>query len=163
MHTLFTREHNRLCTKLANEFPSWNDEELYQRARKLVGAEIQAITYEEWLPELGMELDTYLGYNASVDPGIMNVFSAAAYRYGHTTINSVLVRMDNAGNYMAEGDILLRDAYFNPGATKDIGGIEPYLIGMSTVIQQDFDCKIIDDLRNFLWCSRSRWYGFGSH
>lgn len=97
MHTLFTREHNRLCTKLANEFPSWNDEELYQRARKLVGAEIQAITYEEWLPELGMELDTYLGYNASVDPGIMNVFSAAAYRYGHTTINSVLVRMDNAG------------------------------------------------------------------
>ena len=151
MHTLFTREHNRLCTKLANEFPSWNDEELYQRARKLVGAEIQAITYEEWLPELGMELDTYLGYNASVDPGIMNVFSAAAYRYGHTTINSVLVRMDNAGNYMAEGDILLRDAYFNPGATKDIGGIEPYLIGMSTVIQQDFDCKIIDDLRNFLF------------
>ena len=79
------------------------------------------------------------------------MFSAAAYRYGHTTINSVLVRMDNAGNYMAEGDILLRDAYFNPGATKDIGGIEPYLIGMSTVIQQDFDCKIIDDLRNFLF------------
>jgi len=151
MHTLFTREHNRLCDKLAAEYPSWSDEELYQRARKLVGAEIQAITYEEWLPDLGMKLDSYLGYDGTLDPGIMNVFSAAAYRYGHTTINSVLVRMDNAGNYMKEGDILLRDAFFNPGATRDIGGIEPYLIGMATVVEQNFDCKIIDDLRNFLF------------
>lgn len=151
MHTLFTREHNRLCNKLAAENPSWNDEELYQRARKLVGAEIEAITYEEWLPKLGMEIEPYVGYDGAINPGIMNVFSAAAYRYGHTTINSVLVRMDNTGGYMPEGDILLRDAFFNPGATKDIGGIEPYLIGMATVVEQDFDCKIIDDLRNFLF------------
>ena len=59
--------------------------------------------------------------------------------------------MDNDGNYISHGDILLRDAYFNPGAIKNIGGIEPYLIGMATVVQQDFDCKVIDDLRNFLF------------
>ncbi len=151
MHTLFIREHNRLCDELKIEHPDWGDEQLYQHARKLVGGQMQAIVYEEWLPVMGMKLPTYNGYDVSINPGIMNVFSAAAYRYGHTTINSLLVRMDNEGNTISSGDILLRDAYFNPDATYGIGGIEPYLIGMATVVQQDFDCKIVDDLRNFLF------------
>lgn len=150
IHTLFLREHNRICEDLAAEHPDWTDEQLYQRARKLVGGLIEAIVYEEWLPTLGIDVDPYNGYNLEINPGIMNVFSAAAFRYGHTTINSSLLRMDDNGNTIPEGDILLRNAFFNPGATFDIG-IEPYLIGMSTVVQQDFDCKVIDDLRNFLF------------
>jgi peroxidase len=151
MHTLFVREHNRLCDELIVNHPTWTDEQLYQHVRKIVGGEIEAIVYEEWLPLLGIELQPYPGYNSNTNAGIMNVFSAAAFRYGHTTINSVLVRMDNEGNYMPEGDILLRDAFFNPDAVQQVGGIEPYLVGMATVIQQDFDCKVIDDLRNFLF------------
>lgn len=151
IHTLFAREHNRLCDELKTEHPGWSDEMLFQQARKLVGAEIQAIVYEEWLPTLGMEVAAYNGYNPEINPGIMNIFSTAAYRYGHTTINNLMVRMDNAGNYMPEGDILLRDAYFNPTAIMEVGGIEPYFIGMATVVEQEFDCKVIDDLRNFLF------------
>ncbi|MCB0533403.1 MAG: T9SS type A sorting domain-containing protein [Lewinellaceae bacterium] len=151
MHTLFAREHNRLCAKLLAENPSWADGELYEEARRRVGALIQAITYEEWLPTLGVHLAPYTGYKPDVNPGIENIFSAAAYRYGHSTINSVLIRMDNAGNYMPQGNVLLRDAFFNPSATTEVGGIEPYLMGMSTVVEQDFDCKVIDDLRNFLF------------
>ncbi|TAK34711.1 MAG: T9SS type A sorting domain-containing protein [Saprospiraceae bacterium] len=151
LHTLFAREHNRLCNELAVQHPEWTDEQLYQQARKLVGAEIQAIIYEEWLPVLGMEVTPYSGYDHFVNPGILNVFNTAAYRYGHTTITSLMVRMDNNGEYMPQGDILLRNAFFNPTAITEVGGIEPYLIGMATVVQQDFDCKIIDDLRNFLF------------
>lgn len=151
MHTLFVREHNRLCEELKTAYPNWSDEQLYQYARKLVGGQMQAIVFEEWLPAMGMDVPPYNGYNLETDPGIMNVFSAAAYRYGHTTINSLLVRMDNLGNDLPQGDILLRDAFFNPSATTQAGGIEPYLIGMATVVQQDFDCKVIDDLRNFLF------------
>ncbi len=151
IHTLFVREHNRLCNEMKQEHPSWSDEVLYQRARKQVGGMLQAIVYEEWLPALGMEVPPYDGYRTDIDPGIMNVFNTAAYRYGHTTINSLLVRMDNDGNYLPEGDILLRDAYFNPMAILEIGGIESYFIGMATVVEQDFDCKVIDDLRNFLF------------
>ncbi|TNE68382.1 MAG: T9SS type A sorting domain-containing protein [Bacteroidetes bacterium] len=151
LHNLFAREHNRICLELYAENPTWSDEELFQEARRRVGALIQSVTYQEWLPTLGVHLPTYAGYSESVNPGIMNVFSAAAYRYGHSTINSTLIRMDDAGNYMPEGNILLRDAYFNPSATTEVGGIEPYLIGMSTVVEQNFDCKIIDDLRNFLF------------
>ncbi len=151
MHTLFVREHNRLCDVVKAEHPSWTEEQIYQHARKLVGGQLQAIVYEEWLPMMGIHLPPYGTYSLATNAGIMNVFSAAAYRYGHTTINSILVRMDNDGNYMPQGDILLRDAFFNPGATTAVGGIEPYLIGMATVVQQDFDCKVVDDLRNFLF------------
>ena len=151
LHTIFVREHNRLCSMLAVENPGWSDEQLYQRARKLVGGMIQAIVYEEWLPTLGVDLPSYDGYDMVINPGIMNEFSAGAYRYGHSTISAEFPRMDNAGNIMAEGNMQLKDAFFNPGAIMEVGGIEPFLIGASTVVEQNVDCKVIDDLRNFLF------------
>lgn len=150
MHTIFAREHNRLCEELALDNPSWDDERLYQQARKIVSGMIQSIVYNEWLPTMNVHLDEYEGYDAEVNPGIMNVFSAAAYRYGHTVINSELVAMDNFGNVVPNGHFLLRDAFFNPTVVKTLG-VAPLLKGMATQVEQDFDCKMIDDLRNFLF------------
>ncbi|MCB0671822.1 MAG: T9SS type A sorting domain-containing protein [Saprospiraceae bacterium] len=151
IHTLFVREHNRQCDELAAKHPDWNDEQLYQYARKMVSGIIQAIVYEEWLPTLGMQVTPYTGYKEDVNPQIMNVFSAAAFRYGHTTINKTLVRMNDDFEYIPEGNIELRDAFFNPSAINQQVGIESYFSGMSTVVQQHLDCKVIDDLRNFLF------------
>ncbi len=150
-HTLFTREHNRLCDQLAAQNPSWTDEQLYQHARKIVGGLIQSIAYNEWLPTMGVELEPYAGYDPSVNPGIMNVFSAAAYRYGHSVINSSIVRMDNDGNIIPQGNILLRDAFFNPTVIVESGGLDPLLKGMTAQMEQNLDCKMVDDLRNFLF------------
>jgi hypothetical protein len=151
IHTLFVREHNRLCEELAAQHPEWQDEQLYQQARKINSGEIAAIVYEEWLPALGVQLPAYSGYKFFTHPGIMNEFSAAAFRYGHTTINSTLMRMDHNGNPMPQGNILLRDAFFNPDAMMEVYGVEPYFQGMATVVQQEFDAMVIDDLRNFLF------------
>ncbi|HHB52823.1 MAG TPA: peroxidase, partial [Saprospiraceae bacterium] len=151
MHTLFVREHNRLCEVIKTENPSWNDEQIYQRARKIVGAEIEAIVYEEWLPTMGVNMVAYTGYDPVMEPGIMNVFSVAAYRYGHSVINSKIIRMNNAGEIIPQGNILLRDAFFNPNVIVEGGGIDPLLIGMGTQVEQDFDTKMIHDLRNFLF------------
>ena len=151
MHTLFVREHNRICEELKATNPDLQDEALYQMARRRVGALIQSITYNEWLPNLGIELSPYSKYDAEVDANITNVFSAAAFRYGHTTINSQIIRMANDGEIIADGNTTLRDAFFNPQSLVDGGGLEPLLKGMATQIQQDFDCKLVDDLRNFLF------------
>jgi len=151
IHTLFVREHNRLCEAIILADPTLSDEAIYQMARRKVGAFIQAVVYEEWLPTLGMEMPSYEGYSHAVNGNIMNVFSAAAFRYGHTTINSDIIRMDNNGEIISEGNTTLKAAFFNPLSLVTEGGIDPLLKGMATQVQQDFDCKMVDDLRNFLF------------
>lgn len=151
MHTLFVREHNRICDEILAKNPSWNDQVIYQAARRKVAAIIQAIVYYEWLPSLGIEMPVYENYNSEVNANIMNAFSAAAFRYGHTTINSDILRIDDTGNTMPAGHTTLREAFFNPNSLLEGGGIEPLLKGMTTQVQQKFDSKMIDDLRNFLF------------
>jgi len=151
MHTLFVREHNRQCDIEKQAHPGWNDERLYQSARRIVIAEIQNIVYYEWLPALGLKLAPYSGYKDNIAPRIFNEFSAAAFRMGHTLINSDIIRMTNEGKEVSGGNIQLRDAFFNPSVVNLAGGVDPYLKGMATQVQQDFDCKVIDDVRNFLF------------
>ncbi len=151
LHTLFVREHNRLCDELKADNPDWDDEMLYQRARKILGGIIQAITYEEWLPTMGLRIPPYTGYDSSVNPGIMNVFSVAAFRFGHTLLNGTILRMDNDGSTMPVGNLSLRNAFFNPAAIQEMGDIYSYLVGMGVQVQQSFDAKVIDDIRNFLF------------
>ena len=43
MHTLFLNEHNRLAKIIQKFVPSLSDEEIYQVARRVVGAELQNI------------------------------------------------------------------------------------------------------------------------
>lgn len=151
LHTIFVREHNRLCDELHAKNPGWAGDYIYLEARKWVGAYLQAITFYEWLPSQGVYLPSYNGYNSLLDPSVSNVFSAAAFRMGHTLINTDVLRMEDNGSEMNSGNVTLRDAYFNPTLISISGGIDPYLKGMATNLQQDFDCKIIDDLRNFLF------------
>ena len=52
MHTLWVREHNRIAKRLHEMNKLWDDEKVFQEARKIVAAELQHITYNEWLAQL---------------------------------------------------------------------------------------------------------------
>jgi hypothetical protein len=83
VQTLFAREHDRLVAALPS---SLSEEKKFQIARRVVGAEIQFITYTEFLPALGVVLDPYHGYNPAVDAGVSNEFATAGYR-GHSMVH----------------------------------------------------------------------------
>jgi peroxidase len=52
IHTLWHREHNRVAKALAAVNPTWNDTILFEEARRIVIAEMQHITYNEFIPAL---------------------------------------------------------------------------------------------------------------
>jgi hypothetical protein len=153
LHTLFVREHNRLADLIAEAHPEASGDEIYEQARRMVGAQLQAITYNEFLPALlGPDaLEPYLGYDPGVDARIANIFATAAYRFGHSALGSVLLRLDAKGKKIDAGHLPLRDAFFAPWRITQEGGIEPLLRGLAYQICQKVDPYIIDEVRNFLF------------
>ncbi len=147
LHTLFVREHNRICDQLIASGMN-NDEAIYQRARKEVGAIIQSITYNEFLTALGVQMPTYGGYDNSVRPDIINVFATAAFRLGHTMVTDNLVLYDDNGNNT--GSLTLAQSFFNPGFIAD-NGIEGILNGLAQQFQEETDAQIVENLRSFLF------------
>lgn len=50
LHTLLLKEHNRIASILSDKNPAWNDAVLFLEARRALVAQIQHITYSEFLP-----------------------------------------------------------------------------------------------------------------
>jgi len=153
IHTLFVREHNRLCDELSAANPGWTGDEIYERARKIVGAQMQIITYEEFLPALlgPGALSPYAGYDPSVDAGIANIFAHAAYRIGHSMLSGVILRLENNGDLVPEGALLLRDMFFQPERLFADDALDAILKGLTGSRAQEIDPLIVDDVRNFLF------------
>ncbi len=152
MHTLWVREHNRLADEIAQKNPKMSDEQIYQEARKVNVAQMQAITYNEFLPNLiGKDaIPKYTGYKSNVDPSIDNAFATAAFRMGHTMLSPNLLRLDENGETIEQGNVALRDAFFRPDKVME-SGIDPILRGAASQTAQAVDPMIVDDVRNFLF------------
>lgn len=98
LQIILHREHNRIANALAKLNPHWDDERLFQEARRINIAEHQHITYYEWLPIfIGLENsiknkilynthDYVNDYSDSVDPTVINEHATAAFRFFHSLI-----------------------------------------------------------------------------
>ena len=149
LHTLFVREHNRLAEVIAAGNPDLHGHEIFELARKIVGAQMQVITYYEFLPVLlgPGAIGRYESYNPDVDPTIANEFSTAAYRFGHTMLSPTLLLIDDEG---LETGLPLRDAFFDPSLAPELG-IAGVLRGLARQEAQAIDVHLVDDVRNLLF------------
>jgi len=162
MHTLLMREHNRIVDYLARINPHWNDEQLFQNGRRILSALNQHVTYNEFLPRVlgwnainlyGLNLNSegyYKGYDAYCDASIVNEFSTAAFRFGHSLLKPKLIRMDNA--YQHKGpDINLKDTFFNPDPLYEPGMIDQVIRGLATTSMETLDQFITEEVTNHLF------------
>ncbi|XP_077300740.1 peroxidasin homolog cardinal [Arctopsyche grandis] len=161
MHLLWARQHNRLARSLHKLNPSWNDEALFQESRRILGAQMQHITYNEFLPVLmgsqlmeRLELSPksegyYSGYNASLEPNIANNFAASAFRFAHTLLPT-LMKVANSQSNMPEY-VHLHKMLFNPYSLYNQGGLDNAIKGAMQTDMQRVDAYFTPELTSHLF------------
>ncbi|XP_050609160.1 thyroid peroxidase isoform X4 [Macaca thibetana thibetana] len=98
---------------------------------------IQIITLRDYVPRiLGPEafqqyVGPYEGYDSAANPTVSNVFSTAAFRFGHATIHPLVRRLD-AGFQEHPGlpGLWLHETFFSPWTLLHGGGLDPLIRGL---------------------------------
>jgi len=116
-HLLFAREHNRIVSGLPSTL---TNEEKFQIARRIVIAEIQYITYNEFLPALGVNLPKYTGYKSGVNANLSNEFAVVGYR-AHSMIHGDIAEIEAEANEYSDAE---RAALEAAGAEVVVNGDE---------------------------------------
>ena len=165
VHTLLAREHNRIVALLPNTL---SQEDRFQIARRVIMAEQQYITYNEFLPAMGVNLPAYAGYNANVNATLSNEFATVGYRV-HSMIHGEFEFVTNVSRYSAADLAFFRAqgvavevdgadvelaiptnvAFFNPELLKRLQ-IGPFLTSLGESQYKD-DEQIDNSLRSVLF------------
>jgi peroxidase len=148
---LFVREHNYWVGKLHAEQPKLSGDQLYAMARAISTAEYQNIIYSGYLPSLlgSAAPGTYTGYDPNVNPSIMEEFSTAAFRFGHTIISPEESKIANDGTVLQVQDLIV--AAGEPASTfNNFGGADALLRNMAQDTSQQEGVGIVSDLLNLL-------------
>ena len=169
IHTVFMREHNRVASELKRLNPSWSDDALFQEARRIVIAEYQHITYNEWLPIIlgsdymsSFDMNTRqnglsFDYSPNINPSITNEFATAAFRFGHSLVPGVFKLISERG---AVSTIKLRDHFFSPHLiTGTPSKLDDIIRWMFHVPGQQLDNFVSSDLTNHLFQTATTNFG----
>lgn len=153
---LFFRWHNVVASRIKKHNPDWSDEDVFQRARRIVIATLQNVIAYEYLPAfLDEELPPYKGYNPDIHPGITHVFQSAAFRFGHSLIPPGLYRRDSRCNFKKTpmGDIALRlcSTWWDSNEVLTNNSIEELLMGMTSQLSEREDSVLCSDVRDKLF------------
>ncbi|GAB0193891.1 dual oxidase 2-like [Grus japonensis] len=158
------RYHNHMAMKLAQDHPSWSDEDLFQHTRKQVIATFQNIVLYEWLPTLlGRNIPEYKGYQQHLDPSLSPEFVAAVGQFLATMVPPGVYKRDpkcRFQNVSGPGGpfpaVRLCNSYWSRESTglqqaEDVD-VDNLLLGMSSQIAEREDNIVVEDLQDY-------WYG----
>lgn len=138
LHVIWVREHNRIARKLKILNPHWREYQLFQTTRKIVGAMLQHITYNEFLPFL-INLGPHKGYSSHVDPSVSNGFSTSAFRFGHSLVPNSWALLNKNFDKTAP-DLPIRETFRNITFVRKFG-IESLTFGLLGNQSQEVDQK----------------------
>ncbi|KAF5294860.1 hypothetical protein FQA39_LY00344 [Lamprigera yunnana] len=139
IHLIWVRQHNYLASELKRINPFWDDEKIFQEVRKIIIAQLQHITYNEFLkiiigPTLRKKLNLnpqkngyYKGYDKNVDASVANNFAAASFRFGHTLIPALFKLLDH--DTVNEEHVQMHKMLFNPFSLYEAEGLDRTLRG----------------------------------
>lgn len=157
IHTLFAREHNRVCVLVKEWLKSkgrrgerlLKDEWLYNMARTIVTAEIQSVVYNDFLPLLlgKNALPRYTGYKPNVDPRISTLHYGFAFRWGHSAVWEEYIFKERSGTTRRHE---LKNLFFNTKLFLRFG-VDVILNTIIGTPASDVDEQVIDSLRDFLF------------
>jgi len=168
MHLVFLRRHNEHATALRLVNPHWNDEILFNEARRITIAELQHITYNEYLPilfgntlmnyySLSVSPQGYTNYEPYTDPTSWNDYATAACRFGHSQIRNHHTvygksKADTSHSYN------LRDRYMDPSYLWQ-GQMDGLMKGLLTDHSYSVDPYMSKDITNYLMRKKGQLYG----
>lgn len=161
VHVIWMREHNRRARALAAAHPDWDDEALFQEARRWTIAHYHHVIYEQWLPALlGSQADAvrpHQGYRRNADPRADLAFTTAAFRIGHTMVPEFVVPRDECLDSTIAAPPPFNALPFagGTGGPFDIFrllgltvGIDPVIRDMALSTAFDIDPKVEDSIRD---------------
>ncbi|XP_022826387.1 peroxidase-like [Spodoptera litura] len=170
LQVVLLREHNRIADTLAQLNPHWNDETIFQEARRIHIAETQHINYYEYLPILlGYEnmvknkliypdTNGYVNdYDPGVDPSIINEYNTAAFRHFHSLIRGHLELVSE--NRRTIGAVRLSDWYTRPLLLELDNAFDHLVRGLTTQAQDSSDQSLDVEITQYLF---RRNYTYGS-
>ncbi|KAJ8969968.1 hypothetical protein NQ317_008531 [Molorchus minor] len=165
IHTIFLREHNRITDGLRRINPHWSEDRLFDTARKIVIAENQHLTYNEFLPRIlgwnamnlyGLKLlpqGYYKEYNPGCNPSILTEFAAAAFRIGHSLLRPHIPRL-SPDYQILEPPLLLRDGFFKTDLMMRENMIDEIARGLVSTPMETLDQFITGEVTNHLFEDR---------
>ena len=167
MHTIFVREHNRICDSLRSHpqvSRSWQDEDFFQNARRILIAQMQKIVYVDYLPivlgrngisKWNLETIHNSVYDRTVNPTLYNSFGAAAFRFGHSMIQGLIEMFHDVYTGMKFNQYELGQNYFNLSNYEVYQGrgFDYILIGLMMQKAQGFDRHVTEEVTNKLFAN----------
>ncbi|PJN95813.1 hypothetical protein CNY89_06280, partial [Amaricoccus sp. HAR-UPW-R2A-40] len=151
-HVTWARNHNWHVEQLREQFPSWNEERLFEAARALNEADWQNVVYNEYVAKLvgPRALSAYSGYDSRVDPSIINEWTTVAFRFGHDQSSNDLGLIAENGRVVDR--MTLAEAFdFKAEGLRDDEGLGDWVRGQLARFSQEIDGKIVQGNRNLLF------------